>query len=90
MNYDSIKTHLEAAHRILIRTGEELDLQNLAVYSAALKRKDWRTAISALEETGASADCDGAFWGELLAAARELELPRYVARIEKWVRLETR
>jgi hypothetical protein len=85
MNYDSIKTHLENAHRILIRTGDELDLQNLAVYSASLGRKDWRTAISALEECGASADCDAEFWVELLNAARELELPRYVARIEKWV-----
>lgn len=89
MNYDSIKTHLEAAHRILIRTGEELDLQNLAVYSASLGRKDWRTAISALEECGASADCDGEFWREMLLVARELELPRYTARFEARVQHET-
>ena len=85
MNYQTIKSHLEAAHRILIHSANELDLHNLAVYSAAIARKDWRTAISALEETGASGDCDASFWVELLAAARELELPRYVARIEKRV-----
>lgn len=85
MNYQTIKTHLEAAHAILIRTGDELDLQNLGLYGASISRKDWRTALSALEETGASADCDAEFWVELLAAARELELPRYIARIEKRV-----
>jgi hypothetical protein len=83
MNYESIKSHLESAHRVLIHSGEELDLQNLAVYASSMSRKDWRTAISCLEETGASAMPDQEFWRELLEAARELELPRYQARIEK-------
>ncbi|RYG70770.1 hypothetical protein EON80_06940 [bacterium] len=83
MNYDSIKSRLETAHSILINSGDELDLQNLAVYASSMGRKDWRTAISCLEETGASAMPDPAFWRELLEAAKELELPRYQARIEK-------
>lgn len=83
MNYDTIKNHLEAAHSILINTGDELDLHNLALYGTSMNKKDWRTAISALEETGASADCPPEFWREMLEAARELELPRYQTRIEK-------
>lgn len=85
MNYQTIKTHLESAHSILIETGEELDLRELGSFPAAIARKDWRGATAILEECGASANCDARFWVELLAAARELELPRYVARIEKRV-----
>jgi hypothetical protein len=57
MNYDSIKTHLEAAHSALIRSGEELDLHNLSYFTSYLKAKDWRGALSALEECGAATDC---------------------------------
>ena len=86
MNYQTIKTHLENAHSILIETGEELDLREMGAFPAAIKGKDWRGATAILEECGASANCDPAFWSELLKAARELELPRYVARIEKRVK----
>lgn len=86
MNYQTIKTHLERAHSILIQSGEELDLHELGSFPAALARKDWRGATAILEECGASAGCGADFWRELLAAARALELPRYVARIE--MRLE--
>ncbi len=85
MNYQSIKTHLESAHSILIETGEELDLHELGSFPAAIARKDWRMATAILEECGASANCEGEFWRDLLLAARELELPRYIARIEKRV-----
>ena len=88
MNYDSIKTRLEKAHSILILTGEELDLHDLGFFPAAIKKKDWRGALSCLEECGASARCAPEFWIELLEAARELELPRYVTRIEKRIHLE--
>ncbi|HEX8463743.1 MAG TPA: hypothetical protein VF627_03925 [Abditibacterium sp.] len=88
MNYQTVKTHLEAAHRILIHSAQELDLHNLGDYSACLKRKDWRGALGALEECGSSTECDAAFWREMLGAARELELPRYVARFEARVKLE--
>lgn len=87
MNYDSVKTHLEAAHSILIRTGEELDLQNLSYFASFLKAKDWRGALSALEECGAATDCDAEFWREMLVVAHELELPRFQARIEERVKL---
>ncbi|RYX84305.1 hypothetical protein EON83_10340 [bacterium] len=87
MNYDSIKSHLENAHRVLIHTGEDLDLQNLAFFDGALKRKDWRAALSALEECGAATPVEPDFWHEMLSAARELELPRYQARIEKQLQL---
>ena len=83
MNYQIIQTHLENAHSILIETGEELDLHELGSFPAAIARKDWRGATAILEECGASANCSADFWRELLVAARELGLPRYVARIEK-------
>lgn len=85
MNYQTIKSHLENAHSILIESGEELDLREMGAFPAAIKSKDWRGATAILEECGASANCDAQFWVELLAAAKELELPRYVARIEKRV-----
>lgn len=86
MNYETIKTHIEEAHRILIHSAEDLDLHNLGEYNVCLKRKDWRGALGALEECGASAtSCEPQFWVEMLAAAKELELPRYCARFEKWV-----
>jgi hypothetical protein len=88
MNYDSIKTRLEKAHSILIQTGEELDLYDLGFFPAAIKKKDWRGALSCLEECGVSANCDSEFWIELLDAAKELELPRYVTRIQKRIHLE--
>lgn len=88
MNYQTIKTHLEAAHAVLIETGEELDLHELGSFPAAIARKDWRGATAVLEECGAAANCEASFWVELLAAARELELPRYIARIEKRVENE--
>ena len=88
MNYQSIQTHLERAHSILIETGEELDLHELGAFPAALARKDFRGATAILEECGASAQCSADFWIPLLAAARELGLPRYVARLEKRVNLE--
>ncbi len=90
MNYQTIKTHLESAHSILIESGEELDLHELGSFPAAIARKDFRMATAILEECGASANCDASFWVELLAAARELELPRYVARIEKRLGLEAK
>ncbi len=83
MNYQTIKAHLESAHALLIESGEELDLRELGAFPAAIKSKDWRGATAILEECGASANCVAQFWVELLAAARELELPRYVARIEQ-------
>lgn len=83
MNYQTVKTHLETAHALLIRTGTDLDLHDLGFFPAAIAKKDWRGAIGVLEECGSATDCDIEFWRELLLAARELELPRYVARIEK-------
>ena len=88
MNYDTIKTHLENAHRVLIHTGEDLDLHELGAFNPALKRKDWRMATAILEECGAATSVDGDFWRELLGAARELELPRYIERIEKQLQLQ--
>ncbi len=90
MNYQTVKTHLESAHSILIASGEELDLHELGSFPAAIARKDFRHATAILEECGASANCEADFWRELLLAARELELPRYIARIEKRVGLETK
>lgn len=90
MNYDRIKHHLERAHSILIESGEELDLHELGAFPAALARKDWRGATAILEECGASANCDAAFWREMLLVARELGLPRYVARFEARVQRETK
>ena len=87
MNYQTIQTHLEQAHAILIRTGEHLDLHELGAFSPALKRKDWRMATAILEECGGATEVDSGFWCELLLVARELELPRYVARIEKQLKL---
>lgn len=87
MNYQSIKTRLENAHRVLIHSGEDLDLQDLAFFDGALKRKDWRGALGALEECGAATPVATEFWSELLEAARELELPRYQSRIEKQLKL---
>jgi len=87
MNYQTIKTHLERAHSILIATGRDLDLHELGAFSPSIKRKDWRMATAILEECGGATDVADEFWGELLLAARELELPRYVARIEKRVKL---
>ena len=87
MNYATIKTHLEAAHSILVATGEHLDLHELNAFPAALTRKDWRMAAAILEECGAATAVNPSFWRELLGAARELELPRYVARIEAHLRL---
>ncbi len=87
MNYHHIKTHLEAAHAILIETGEHLDLHELNAFPSAITRKDWRMATAILEECGAATAVSPAFWRELLDAAKGLELPRYVARIEGHVRL---
>lgn len=87
MNYETVKTYLENAHRVLIHSGEDLDLQDLAFFDGALKRKDWRGALGALEECGAATPVDAEFWRELMGAARELELPRYQERIEKQLRL---
>ncbi len=87
MNYQTVKTHLENAHRVLIHSGEDLDLQDLAFFDGALKRKEWRAALSALEECGAATPVDVEFWRELLEAARELELPRYQTRIESQLKL---
>ena len=87
MNYDTVKTHLENAHRVLIHTGEDLDLHELGAFNPAIKRKDWRMATAILEECGAATPVDGEFWRELLGAARELELPRYVERIERQLQL---
>ncbi|BCM93468.1 hypothetical protein IAD21_05359 [Abditibacteriota bacterium] len=87
MNYDTVKTHLENAHRVLIHSGEDLDLQDLAFFDGALKRKEWRAALSALEECGAATPVNADFWREMLNAARELDLPRYQARIEKQLKL---
>lgn len=85
MNYQTIKTHLEAAHSVLIASGEELDVHELGAFPAAIARKDWCAALGVLEECGAATHCDPQFWRELLSVARELELPRYVARLEKRV-----
>ncbi len=87
MNYDNIRTHLENAHRVLIHTGEDLDLHELGAFNPAIKRKDWRMATAILEECGAATSVETAFWRELLVAARELELPRYIERIEKRLKL---
>ena len=87
MNYQTIKTHLEAAHAILVETGEHLDLHELNAFPAALTRKDWRMATAILEECGAATAVNPSFWRELLGAAQGLELPRYVARIEAHLRL---
>lgn len=87
MNYDTVKNHLENAHRVLIHTGEDLDLHELGAFNPAIKRKDWRMAAAILEECGAATSVDTEFWRELLVAARELELPRYIERIEKHLRL---
>jgi hypothetical protein len=87
MNYQTVQAHLEEAHAILIRTGEHLDLHELGAFSPALKRKDWRMATAILEECGSATSVDVSFWRELLEAARELELPRAVGRIEKWLKL---
>lgn len=87
MNYATIKTHLEAAHALLIETGHDLDLHELGAFSPTLNRKDFRMATAILEECGSATAVSSAFWRELLGAARELELPRYVERIEKQLRL---
>ena len=85
MNYQTVKTRLENAHSILIETGQDLDLHELGAFPRALKGKDWRGALAILEECGAATVVADEFWRKLLEAARELELPRYVARIEKRV-----
>lgn len=87
MNYQTIQSHLERAHAILIETGEDLDLHELGAFSPAIKRKDWRMATAILEECGSATAVDATFWRELLEAARELEIPRAVGRIEKWLSL---
>ena len=87
MNYDTIKSHLERAHSILVATGEDLDLHELGAFNPSIKSKDWRMATAILEECGAATAVDPDFWRELLGAARELELPRYIARIEKHLKL---
>lgn len=87
MNYETVKTHLERAHAILIATGRDLDTHELGAFSPALKGKDWRMATAILEECGGATEVDSGFWSELLLVARELELPRYVARIEKQLKL---
>lgn len=87
MNYQTVKTHLERAHAILISTGQDLDLHELGAFSPAIKRKDWRMATAILEECGSATSVNDEFWRELLSAARELELPRYIARIEKQLKL---
>ncbi len=87
MNYQTIQNHLEAAHSILISTGEDLDLHELGAFNPAIKRKDWRMATAILEECGSATSVDAEFWRELLGAARELEIPRAIARIEKWLKL---
>ncbi len=87
MNYDTIKNHLERAHSILVATGEDLDLHELGAFNPSIARKDWRMATAVLEECGAATAVDPDFWRELLAVARELELPRYVGRIEKHLKL---
>lgn len=84
MNYQSIQSHLESAHSILISTGEDLDLHELGAFNPAIARKDWRMATAILEECGSATTVDAQFWRELLVAARELELPRVVERLEKW------
>jgi len=87
MNYETVQSHLERAHAILIATGRDLDLHELGAFIPAIKRKDWRMATAILEGCGGATDVNGEFWRELLVAAKELELPRYVARIEKQAKL---
>ena len=87
MNYATIKSHLEKAHSILISSGEDLDLRELGAFNPAIARKDWRMATAILEECGSATTVDASFWRELLSAARQLELPRAVERIEKWLKL---
>ena len=87
MNYQTIQNHLEAAHAILIQTGEDLDLHELGAFNPAIKRKDFRTATAVLEECGSATSVDATFWRELLGAARELDIPRAISRIEKWLKL---
>lgn len=87
MNYRHIQARLERAHSILIATGEDLDLHELGAFNPAIARKDWRHATAVLEECGAATAVDSGFWSELLIVARELELPRYVGRIEKHLKL---
>ena len=87
MNYQTIKTHLERAHAILIESGHDLDLHELGAFSPTLSRKEFRMATAILEECGAATSVHVEFWRELLEAARELELPRYIERIEKQLKL---